>query len=244
MSVCFTNEAGAMVGLDLHTFYGDASGLPKPVPYAPHVVGVPFFRPWGRVKNHADVTMDGWNSFEAGADFYLINHFPLPVDIPHAVAEPAQLINLYVNSGAKLWMGVFSVKIGDGNAATCLFDCTGSTSNCNDPCDLPSGYTFNLNSVVTQPTPGDYAGSFAAAALDVALGWGIGALIGKGVKAGARQLPAKWKKRLVKTVVESVVKHAARRSDQLKDYDAPGKATETVGEAVQQLVDGMLQGAP
>lgn len=230
MPVCFCNENGTMAGLDPHEYLTvTPKGDPMPIPLTPHFVGIGFNHPT-RMKAHPDVSMEKRASFEQGADFYAIAHSPLTVAPPHP-SEGGKLLEIVAGSGSKMWMGVHGVTIKGGWAATCTFHSLGSNMNCGDPFDVPCGVVFNLNAVITEPTPGDRVGSAVAAALDAATGWGMG----KGAGWAGDKYEGK-----TKPFVEQILKHTGRRTDVLSIIDLPGKSIDYVKQQVQESIDGPL----
>lgn len=222
MSVAFYNERGFVIGVDFH---------PGCLPAAAATRGFCLVSaPFGQLactagKKIQGVTFDSHPSIQAGFDLYLVAHCPsdLRVDLC---------------SGSKAVMNVHKVTIKKEKAAVCLESCVGLNMDCNEPVDLPTGGVINPNSVVTQPTTGDYVGSLANAALDSAISWGLG----KAAK-GAGELAKRFGE-VGEMFVEDFMKHVFRRGPDalpkswLKDhtFDAPS----TLNEWVQQWADGEI----
>lgn len=215
MTVSFYNEHGTMGGVDFHV----DPNLRIPMPFS---VTLAFCHPtYMPTKKSDNVTTDGVKAFKNGMDFYLVPHC-----YPGGVMEP----QCTILSGSKAWMAVHSVTVNGEKAATCVTGPMSSNVNCNDPMDSPyANVVTNLNSVVTQPTPGDYYGSWMGAWADILLSLGVGAL-GERV---SKRVPEKWR-----DAAENAIKQVWRRApDALPILDAPGR----VSDEVQQQVDSALK---
>lgn len=235
MSVTFYHESGVMLGVDLHDYY--IEGSPTAVPLWPYAVGINFYWPTLLTKKrHYGITMELEASYEGGVDFYLVPHVPLPLAPPNAALEIGEVMKIVALSGSKAWMQVHKVKLNGGNAATCTKLEFGSNQNCCAPFDNNAlNMVWNLNSVRTEPTKGDYAGSAIGMLVDSALGWGVGELA---KKAGEKRGGA-----LTEEIIKQVWRHVPPLTEMATDNptakqlsDIPG----TIAEHVQQSVDGEL----
>jgi hypothetical protein len=227
MSVNFCDDSGIMAGMDNHIFLVLAPpAIPVPTP-AVHFVGLIFKWP-PSVKRASTLTSDSWKMEQDGFDCYLVPHIPFPPGPAHPGELAWWATMVFLPSGTKCPMSVHKVT-GDGEPlATCLVFCIGMNMNCNDPCDLPTDLVFNMNTVKTQPTLGDYLGALFGAALDSAIGWAFGKALG----------PAKnWTKRLGQNVAKQLLR---RFPDLAKALGDPGIADPPglVKKLVQRVVDG------
>src|SRR4029077_15929909 len=128
---------------------------------APHIVGCSFSSALllTTSKHLLTITMNGpLFSMQGGYDIYLVPHIPIPPAAPDPL-EAAQLAMVLALAGSKAQMSVHSVTGGGGALAPCITGAGGSNINCNDPIDGPTGVVYNLNTVMTAPTAGDYAGA-------------------------------------------------------------------------------------
>jgi hypothetical protein len=235
MSVNFYNTSGAMiVGTDLHEYFFVGGKNP----YHPHMVTMPFFWPLNfSPKKITSVTSNGgWASLQGGMDYYIVPHIPMPFPPPHPV-EAGVLALTIAGSGTKAWMTVHKVEVGGDKAATCLLSCMSTNQNCCDPIDLHiNNVVLNLNSVKTQPTPGDYIGSFLSTCLDAVISFGVGGAMDKAVKG-----PKKMMNKLNVMLRKQVWRRAPDIKNKVSDneavdwvVDAPGQ----VSEMIQKWVDG------
>lgn len=216
MTVSFYNERGTMGGADIHK----DPATQVPMPFNVHIT---FSHPTYMLTKKADyLSMDGAKALKSGMDFYVVPHTYPGSFIVEAVST--------MLSGSKAWMSVHSVTYNGDKAATCIAGPMSCNVNCNEFVDSPYGNVVtNLNSVVTQPTYGDYYGSWIGAWVDIGLGWGIG----KGAEKLGGRVPKKWK-----DVAENAIKQIWRRApDAFPILDIPGR----IGEYVQQQVDRALQ---
>ncbi len=166
MSVCFYDNFGIMVGVDLHIFLTiGPKGIPLAVPNIPHVVGVPNWWPaatfWKRTPT---VTSDGWKMIQRGFKTFAVPHVFFTGLPPHP-AEVGQLAKTIALSNSTSHMGIGSVTGEGAPLATCLAGPVGANKNCGG-----GGVVINPNSVVTSPTAADYASAAASALASYLLG--------------------------------------------------------------------------
>lgn len=223
MSVNFYDDAGTMAGVDRHVFVKLAPGVPTgvPVPWIPHGVGVPFAWPTATLgKLTPKVLADARKMIQGGFDIYFVPH--LPLDPAWGAGEAAQLAVVHATSGSAAAMMVHSVTGEGAPLATCLLGCIGSNANCNDPpwgALVPNtNVVFNLSSVKTSPSIGDYLGF----AFKIWVGGWIGAALGKTLEWLGRILVKKLAEKLAPKVAEllgkiaiAIVKHIWRRMPDL-----------------------------
>ncbi|EYF02069.1 hypothetical protein [Chondromyces apiculatus] len=214
MSVNFHNDMGLMVSVDIHKY------TPLP-PVWPHVVMAFFFWPpslW--TKRVSSVTSMTNKMTKGGLDLYLVPHIPFLGPAPGAAAFWPELGKIIISSGTKAQLAVHSVTGEKDKLACCISGMVGANVNCNDPIDLPNGLTLQFNTVVTQPTPGDYVGALVGYAVDAAISFGVGKAL---EKVGS-------------DLAEVIVKHLLRRAPEILGEwaDPAGK----LGDAVQKAIDG------
>ena len=247
MSVCFYNEHGRMVGIDIHEVI-EVGKLILPLK-----VEISF--DWWFVlttKRSHTVTMDGARTFVGGADWYLVPH----------MAPAGPVASCTGTSGSKAWMAVQGVTIHGEKAATCTGKMFGSNQHCFEVADRSDfNVGINVNSVRTQPTPGDEISSKLGYYLDAALGAGVGQALGKltgklmgkeaAEKAAKEALDEATKEAAEKVLrrqkeLEEVLKQVWRRAPDIKKevspepsiadwlLDTPGQVT----PIIQRAIDG------
>lgn len=230
MSANFYDNAGVMGGIDYHEFFMlIPPGLTIPIKLFPHIVSAPFFWPTATFwKRTGTVKSDNWQMIQGSFDLYLVPHIPMP--LPWAPTEPVQLLKVTASAGSKAQLTAHSVT-GEGNAlATCIAGPFGLNVNCQEfGLSAPTGVVFNLNSVQTSPTAGDYAGAFLGYVVDAALGWALEGGLGR--LTGNRS--QKWK------FAAEIVKHLWRRTG-----DIPVAKTADIPSHVQNFVQRFIDSGP
>jgi hypothetical protein len=175
MSVCFYNNAGTMNGLDPHEYFALVPPNLGPTPaFTVYVVSAPFS--WFSAtfwKRTGTVRSDRFPMLQGGFDLYQITHIPVPILPPH-LAQVFKNAEIIAESGSKAQMQVHSVT-GEGSAlATCVDGAVGVNMNCiYFGLSAPIGRVMNPNSVITQPTKGDYWGAIVGGFVDSILGAAI-----------------------------------------------------------------------
>jgi hypothetical protein len=187
MSVSFYNANGTMIGADLHEYLSIVLPDPAPVPIpALHFVFASFD---GRCEDEKtrpkNVTSDGQPMIQK--EFKRISvgpHLPLTPAPPHP-SEYVAWTMIILLSGSTAMLAVATVTGGGQPLACCLYNCLGANLNCGDPFDLPLDVVINENSVLTQPTLGDFVeaiiSSIISGVISVAVGKGSEG-VGKGMK--------------------------------------------------------------
>lgn len=215
MAANFYDNSGMMFGTDVHKFYA-----PGPPPtfltetILPYFASAPFFWPTATFwKRTGTVKSGNWQMIQGSFDLYLVPHVPLPA--PQGWLETVEIVVIIMDSGSKAQLTAHSVT-GQGNPlATCIVSAFGLNVNCHDKgLSFPTGMVFNVNSVETSPTAGDYVGAVIGWAVDCAIGFALD-------KKGASDL----------------TKHAWRRvgdTPYFKVLDVPSH----VQNFVQRWVDG------
>jgi hypothetical protein len=243
---CFHNENGTMQGVDLHSYVAQApNGAPVPT-FNGYVVLLNFRSP-ARVKAQDGITIDGTASFQQMADWYAIPHVPIPVPPPHASQVGLNLIHV-MNSSSRTWMGVHSVTLNGASAAVCVKSAVSYNQNCAQPISgMSNNVVLNLSSVVTEPTWGDYIGSWARMWFNAVTSWAVG----QGIRKGIRDtVPIKDQsgRDIVEQLLESIARHINRRN---KDFVFPDNEVvqtlldvpKAISEWVQESVDRALEGS-
>lgn len=234
MSSNFYNTSGIHLnGLELHEYVALAGKIDG----HPHASGqYNFFRPLATLGKKADrVTADKWPMLQQGYDFYVIPHCPVPAPPPNPGAEAVTLAKVIANSGSKCQMAVMSVTSKGNPLACCISNMLSANQNCSDPIDLEINLVVNLNSVVTNPTPGDYKAAFWSGLVDKALGVAVGESAKWAVGKKYKLPPDKFN--LKQELIVDAVKHAWRRAPDffpiIEDI-----TTKPTAEFVKQMVDG------
>ena len=237
MSSNFYNTSGKHVnGLEFHEYLSVAGKTDG----HPHASGqYDFFWPnatlWKKAK---DVTAETWSMLQQGYDFYLVAHYPVPLPPPDPGGETAVLAKIIATSGSKCQMAVMSVTSKGNPLACCISNMLSANQNCSDPIDLEINLVVNLNSVVTNPTPGDYKAAFWSGLVDKALGVAVGESAKWAVGKKYKLPPDKFN--LKQELIVDAVKHAWRRAPDffpiIEDI-----TTKPTAEFVKQMVDGDAQ---
>jgi len=201
MSSCFYNASGTMDGADVHDYYASVEGVPVPIK-AFHIVCADFVDPCeDNSARLGNVTSDAKPMIQG--DFKLVRvgpHAPIPMAPPHPVAEPAQLLTIFLTSGSVALLAVATVTGVGKPLACCVHAAIGTNLNCCDPIDLPLDIVINENTVLTQPTGAD----FARAALD----FSVSGLISKLVGAAFDKIIGKALKRMLREMIIPLRKKA------------------------------------
>ncbi len=199
MAANFYNASGVMIGLDFHSYWAVPGVLS---PLWPHVVGAPFS--WlisDKATRLAKVTSNGKPMCQATMDLDGVPHVPLPIVPPH-VAEAVQLGGVVIGSGSKAVLAVASVTGQGKPLAVCVEGAFGLNLNCQEGWKLPTGIVLQSNSVMTQPTAGDYA----CAVLDVLLD----NLLSKVSSHLSKKLAGKMKLSKGKDALKEMIKQAIK----------------------------------
>lgn len=181
MTACFYNASGRMIGMDVHEFMALFPLDPLPLPsIGLYFVTASFDRLaatfWKRPRT---LTSDGQPMIKGGFDMYLVPHIPLTsvAPIPFLPLHPLGIITnakIIGDAGSKAQLQAHSVTYNDDPLATCILFCVGLNVNCQLlGASAPTGGVFNPNSVITQPTVGDYLGAIAGYLADSLLGIGF-----------------------------------------------------------------------
>lgn len=135
-----------MMGVDYHTYFMDAEGVPVPIPDAPHAVATLL---WigPKTKFTSTVTATGSSMVQEGSDA-MSAHVPFPGLPPGHPFEIAQILFLNVASSSKVRVVKASVH-GNGKAlACCMSEFVGWDSNCSD-LPFPTNVVLSFTTVIT-----------------------------------------------------------------------------------------------
>jgi hypothetical protein len=184
VSANFLDKSGLAAGCDLHTYFTvlppPAPPVPVPTPRTPHAVASAHFLFSRRWRIAHSVTTDNWAVLQNNWAMILVPHAFLTALPPHPIAEPVNIIAIVLTSNLTPVMSVHSVTAEGTALCTELLVCGGLNLDCGD---IPSGSAdFNLNSVKTSPTLGDYIAALVGTALNMLYSWGTGKLVSKYVK--------------------------------------------------------------
>lgn len=228
MSVNFYDDLGVMLSFDFHAY--PTGGISAPLPHLVSARNDRFLATaWKRTPT---VTHNTFPMIQKGHDLLLFEHLPCVPPVgpnpPGVVADGAAIL---IGASSKANFAVHKVT-GEGEPlATCVDGMTGLNSNCTTPA-IPIGYVFQLCSVVTQPTLGDYVGWVAQLAVSDLItrtsraGW-----------AGGNPIPVAMGKALVKWLPE-ILKEQRKAVPGLDvPADIPGEVGKTLGELADRLVD-------
>jgi hypothetical protein len=175
MSANFLNKSGWLVGsVDLHVYF-TLSPTGTPVPAAAlYVVGSTHWAPSRRWRIAHSVTTDGWATLQSNWSMLTVPHKQIAVLPPHPAAQPPNQWLVTLAGTSAPTMSVSSVSGESQALLTALVGIFGFNLNCGLP-SLPTGLDFNLNSVTTSPSLGDYIAGFIGMCLNAtynnAVGW-------------------------------------------------------------------------
>ncbi len=225
MSVCFYNDDAFMLYVDPHTY---VTADPDPVW---HPVFAKMSSKDSTNKRTKSLTSDGHLMIQGGHDLLLVLHLPVapppkpkhPKLIPLVVIEWGMII---AASSSKAELTVASVTHKGEPLACCVLGPEGLNSNC-AKWDWWFAWVYSPNSVVTQPTPGDYVAWIVNVGLGGLLNWGIGKGLDKGVKG-----PKKFRKQVTKEIAKQISKWVQEIGKGIAD---PGDIGKWIGEQTDLL---------
>jgi hypothetical protein len=176
MSANFLNLWGSFMGIDQHTFImlvPSPAPIPAPIPLQPHGVAHNHLDVSRRWRIATTVTMSKSPVLQNNWAMLGVMHIPLAPLVPHPTEAP-WLAVIILGSSSTPQLSAHKVT-GQGQALlTEIAGSKGVNLDCTD------GFTMapdvNLNSVVTQPTLGDYI----AAALSAVGNYWLGKFYGMG----------------------------------------------------------------
>jgi len=243
MSSNFYDTSGSCTGIDAHMYLGVAPPLPPPIPceMVPHII---FWKHSWKSRDWriaTKVTTCGNPVLQSNWAMLCVLHAPIPVMLPHPI-EIAQLEGIIVAGSATPQLTAHKVT-GQGGALCVEISGTfGLNLDCGDYIALSKD--FNTNTVVTQPTRGDYVAAVLSAALSFAYAYGANWAIGK-------KFPGKKGPDLEKNIVLAALSSVAvaivqtvadnvnsQQPDGSWKGDVPAIAISKTTAWVQQLVDG------
>jgi hypothetical protein len=175
MSANFLDTSGNCAGLDLHLYFGAGGPAPIPVPLTPHMIFCPHkwkTRDW---RIATTVTTRGNPVLQSNWAMLLVIHvpsFPMP---PHPI-EAVQIAGIIAAGSAAPQLTAHKVTAQGGPLCTEISGSSGLNLDCSDLISFSDD--FNENTVMTQPTAGDYVAAILAAAFSALYSWGVNKLIG------------------------------------------------------------------
>jgi hypothetical protein len=207
-----------MLGADLHTYFTISPvGVPIPVPATPHAVGSMHRLTRRSWHDTANVHCDGGDfMIQEGWAMIVVAHFPVTLVPPHPAMEPAALLATIAGAFSQPQLTVHSVKNAGASLMACLYEAVNLDINCGTQNPLPTGCVYNVSSVKTTPSPGDYMRAAV-----------VGLLNGL-ISAGAASLPLGWAPgiSLARSFLDSY-------------HDDPiARLVALIGKSVQQGIDG------
>lgn len=218
MSANFYNESGVMLGLDIHRFWTAAM---VPVPTWPYVAVARFAGPsCDTGKLTPSVTSSAKPMCQEGFDLKAVAHIFVPLALPDPFLEGCELVHIVAASSSKAVLAVASVSGQGKPLAVCIEGGFGLNVNCHEGWKLPTGVVIQPNTVMTQPTAGDFASAFVDLALDNVIGKVSGPIAGK--------IAEKMGLKALKNVLKELIKD--RLKELKKDHD------KTIKKVVRDLV--------
>jgi len=177
MSSNFLDTSGSCTGLDAHLFIAlGALGVPVPCPMVPHIV---FWkhswtsRDW---RIATSVTTRGNPVLQNNWAMMCVLHVPIPVSVPHPI-EAVQILSIIAAASAAPQLTAHKVT-GQGSAlCTAISGSFGLNLDCGDFIAFSSD--TNMNTVMTQPTLGDFVAAVLSTGLNFLYAWGVSNRIGK-----------------------------------------------------------------
>jgi hypothetical protein len=235
MSANFLDTSGFCVGTDPHTFIAIGPlGAPLPIPLVGHVVAWRHSyqsRTWRIAKT---VTTCGNPVLQSNWAMILVLHWPIMPAAPHAL-ELVQLAGINLAGSATPQLTAHKVTAQGSPLCTAISGSHGLNLDCGD---LPTFSTdVNLNTVMTQPTLGDYIAAILSAALSFLYAYGANWAIGKKIPAeeAVKGLKAAAYVAIVQTLAD-LVNSKAPDGSWAGDPVAVGISKATA--IIQQLIDG------
>jgi hypothetical protein len=153
MSSNFLDTSGLMTGGDVHTGFG------APMPYgvgSTHFLVSRFWRIAGSVKT------DNWKVLQSNWAMLTVLH------IPPVLVTP-ELPVIVITSSSAPQLSAHSVTAQGQAMLTAIVGAFGLNLDCGTV-PTPTGIDLNINSVVTTPSPGDYAAAIVSASLSALYG--------------------------------------------------------------------------
>lgn len=184
MSANFYNAAGKMIGVDVHDYW--AWIPPDPVPIdstAISIVDALFSKDCGDEKTRlAHVTSSGKPTLQGGFTSTKIFHYPeiAIAPIPGLPPHPLQVYQacvVYAYASSTALLRKATVSGGGKPLAVCMSGAFGVNMNCGDPVDTPTGVVYNPNTVMTEPSTGDFVSAWISLTVDGIVSVLVGKLI-------------------------------------------------------------------
>jgi hypothetical protein len=181
MSANFLDKSGLCFGADNHMYFG-AGPVPVPVPKTKHAVLYAHCLGSKRWRIAHTVTSDGWKMLQSNWAMLVIPHIPRFQPPPHPAAEGVNLTAIILAGTSTPLMSAHSVTGGGQALCTAVAYCAGINIDCGDPPFPGAMMDFNLNTVETSPTLGDYLAALFSALCAVGYAWTGAAIIGDKIK--------------------------------------------------------------
>jgi hypothetical protein len=168
MSSNFLDISGVMAGVDVHIYYLAGGPVPVPVPdgyvcFSAHASFSRWWRiAWHVTTGHCPVLQSNWQMC------FCVPHIPIPIGPPHPAAEPIEIAVCWFTGGSAPQLSVHSVTGGGAPLLTAIVWAFGYNANCGiqGMAWIPTNVDFNMNSVKTTPTLGDYLAGAASMAMN------------------------------------------------------------------------------
>lgn len=177
MSANFLDTSGSCIGIDAHVYISVGPlGAPLPLPKVPHGIywkHAMKSRDWRIAKT---VTTCGNPVLQSNWAMLFVLHVPMPVAAPHAL-EIAMIASLIAAGSAAPQLTAHKVTAQGGPLCTAISGSFGLNLDCGD--FIGFSKDTNANTVMTQPTLGDYIAAILSAGLSFVYAWGLGKLTGK-----------------------------------------------------------------
>lgn len=206
MSANFYNADGGMLGSDIHDYYtGEPPGPPIKI-WTVHPVGANFSqRCDDEAKRLKNVTSAGHPMHQKELKLVRVPlHIPVPIAPPYPVVEEVSSFTIFCLSGSVALLAVGSVTGKTVPLACCVYDSFGTNLNCGDPIDLPTNFTHNTNSVVTQPTAMDFAEAIFTFAMGGLVSLLVGAISEGVYKKLKDRIPKRWKEEILEVILDTI----------------------------------------
>jgi hypothetical protein len=243
MSANFLDTSGNCAGIDGHTYFAiGPAGVPLPMPLVPHIIAWKHSwksRDWRIAKT---VTTGGNPVLQGNWAMIFVVHVPIPVAAPHAI-EAVQLAGIIMAGSAAPQLTAHKVTAQENPLLTEISGTFGLNLDCAD--FLALSKDFNANTVMTQPTLGDYLAAIISTALSFLYAWASNKVIG-----GTHPVPDKIAPNIAKQALEKILLNIAKQAvgglgvailQNLLDMitaDPTANAISKISQLVQRLVDG------
>jgi hypothetical protein len=179
-------------------------GAPVPLPLVPHGIYWKHSlksRDWRIAKT---VTTCGNPVLQSNWAMLFVVHVPMPVAAPHAL-EIAQIAGIIAAGSATPQLTAHKVTAQGGPLCTAISGSFGLNLDCGD--FISFSKDTNANTVMTQPTLGDYVAAILSTGFSFLYAWGLSKLIGK-----AFPVPDKIAKDITQKALEMIILNLVRQA--------------------------------